>query len=308
MKAEKKPGRLPPWFRIRGTTGEKFTEVRDIINLQGLRTVCRSAACPNQRECWNAGTATFMILGNTCTRGCGFCNVPRGTPEGLDAGEPDRVAAAVASLKLTYAVVTSVTRDDLPDGGAVMFADTIRAIRAENPGCRVEVLVPDFQGSEAALKAVLDARPDVLNHNLETVPSLYRRARPGADYQRSLTLLARASDSGALTKTGIMVGLGEEFNEISAVLSDLRTADCAILTIGQYLQPNRGQLPVERYYHPEEFDILRDDALSMGFRRVVSGPLVRSSYHAGSYGANAECGINEGKGFYIPQSEFLNPL
>ena len=179
MNAEKKPVRLPPWFRIRRTTGDKFTEVRDIIGSQGLRTVCRSAACPNQRECWNAGTATFMILGNTCTRGCGFCNVPQGSPAGLDAGEPNRVAAAVASLGLTHAVVTSVTRDDLPDGGAVMFADTIRAIRGENPGCRVEVLIPDLQGSEASLKTVLDARPDVLNHNLETVPSLYRRARPG---------------------------------------------------------------------------------------------------------------------------------
>jgi lipoic acid synthetase len=254
------------------------------IKTNNLNTVCRSAACPNQAECWDAGTAAFMILGNICTRSCRFCNVLKGTPEVLDLDEPNRVALAVAALRLNYAVVTSVTRDDLEDGGAELFAATIRAIRAKTPGCRVEILVPDFQGSDGSLRAVLDADPDVLNHNLETVPSLYSRVRPQADYQRSLGLLSRSKSYGAVTKTGLMLGLGEELDEVRLVMNDLLKIGCNILTIGQYLQPNKGALPVEKYYHPDEFSKLREEALAMGFRHVEAGPLVRSSYHAGKYG------------------------
>lgn len=258
--------------------------VRGLILANKLHTVCQSAACPNQTECWNEGTATFMVLGNLCTRGCRFCNVPKGAPQGLDRDEPDRVAAAVAALKLTYAVVTSVTRDDLIDGGAEIFARTIQAIRSKSPECRIEVLIPDFQGSEPSLRIVLDAKPDVLNHNLETVSSLYSRVRPQADYRRSLELLSRARARGAVTKTGLMLGLGEEREELLSVMRDVREGGCSILTLGQYLQPGKTHLNVEKYYHPDEFAELRDQALALGFRHVVAGPLVRSSYHAGKYG------------------------
>jgi lipoic acid synthetase len=277
--------RLPPWFKIQLTAGEQLTTIRSLIKTKKLHTVCRSASCPNQTECWNAGTATFMILGNLCTRRCRFCNVPKGVPEGLDRDEPNRVADAVAALKLKYAVVTSVTRDDLVDGGAEIFAETIRAIRAKSPGCRVEVLIPDFQGSEESLRTVLDAKPDILNHNLETVQSLYSRVRPQADYRRSLLLLSRAGADGAVTKTGLMLGLGEAREEILEVMGDLREVGCSILTLGQYLRPGKTHLPVEKYYHPDEFAELRDQALSLGFRHIVAGPLVRSSYHAEKYGA-----------------------
>jgi lipoic acid synthetase len=226
-----------------------------------------------------------MILGNLCTRRCRFCNVPKGVPEGLDRDEPNRVADAVAALKLKYAVVTSVTRDDLVDGGAEIFAETIRAIRAKSPECRVEILIPDFQGSEESLRTVLDAKPDILNHNLETVQSLYSRVRPQADYRRSLLLLSRAGADGAVTKTGLMLGLGEAREEILEVMGDLREVGCSILTLGQYLRPGKTHLPVEKYYHPDEFAELRDQALSLGFRHIVAGPLVRSSYHAEKYGA-----------------------
>ncbi len=276
--------RLPPWFKIRLATGKRFMDVRDLIRTNRLHTVCRSAACPNLAECWNAGTATFMILGNVCTRGCRFCNVPKGVPDGLDVDEPNRVAAAVTGLGLTYAVITSVTRDDLPDGGAGIFAATVRAVRAQSPHCRVEVLIPDFRGSESALKTVLHARPDVLNHNIETVPSLYLRVRPQADYWRSLELLDRAKAHGALTKTGLMLGLGERHEEVRSVMADLRGIGCDILTLGQYLQPGQTALPVERYYHPEEFSEFKREALATGFRHVEAGPLVRSSYHAHEYG------------------------
>jgi len=273
--------RLPPWFRIRTARGGRYTEIRDLITSKQLHTVCRSAACPNQLECWNSGTATFLILGNVCTRGCRFCNIQKGLPPGpADANEPGRVADAVAVLGLQYAVVTSVTRDDLPDGGASLFAATIRAIRKKSPGCRVEVLVPDFQGSEPALSIVLDAAPDVLNHNIETVPSLYAVVRPNAGYDRSLELLQRAKAKGMITKTGLMLGLGETIKDVHSVLHDLRCIRCDILTLGQYLQPNRSSLPVSRYYRPEEFDHMRDAALELGFRFVTAGPLVRSSYHA----------------------------
>ncbi len=275
--------RLPPWFKIRLTTSERLWEVRSLIRRNNLHTVCTSAACPNQTECWNSGTATFLILGNTCTRSCRFCNVPKGTPQSVEADEPYRVASAVESLRLTYAVITSVTRDDLPDGGSGLFAETIRAIRRRVPVCRVEVLIPDFQGSESSLNAVLQAKPDVLNHNIETVPSLYKRVRPKADYGRSIELLSRAHAWGALTKSGMMLGLGESKEEILSVLEDLRIAGCSLLTLGQYLRPGKNSLPVEQYYHPDEFLELRDQAMSLGFSHVTAGPLVRSSYHAGEH-------------------------
>jgi lipoic acid synthetase len=277
---EKSAGRLPQWFKIRLFANNRAADVRSLIRASELHTVCRSAACPNQTECWNAGTATFLILGNVCTRGCRFCNVTKGTPGGLDWDEPDRLADAVAALNLKYAVVTSVTRDDLIDGGAGIFAETIRAIRFKAPGCRVEVLIPDFQGSEAALMTVLEAKPDVLNHNLETVPSLYSRVRPGADYNRSLRLLEHAGACGTVIKTGLMLGLGERREEIMEVFQDLRKINCSILTLGQYLRPSKEHLPVEKYYHPDEFAELKNQALDLGFRHVAAGPLVRSSYHA----------------------------
>ncbi len=276
--------RLPPWFKIRLAANERSSDVRRLIRDQDLHTVCSSAACPNRTECWNAGTATFMILGNLCTRGCRFCTVPKGTPQGLDTDEPNRVARAVASLKLDYAVVTSVTRDDLADGGASIFAETIRAIRGKSPGCSVEVLIPDFQGSEASLRMVLDATPDVLNHNMETVASLYPRVRPQADYRRSLELLSRAHGYGSITKTGLMLGLGERIDEVRSVMNDLRGIGCDILTLGQYLQPSRTHVHVVKYYHPDEFEALRNEAISLGFRHVSAGPMVRSSYRADRMG------------------------
>lgn len=254
--------------------------MRSLIRKHNLHTVCTSAACPNQTECWNAGTATFLILGNHCTRSCRFCNVPKGTPQSVELDEPYRVACAVESLGITYAVITSVTRDDLPDGGSALFAETIRAIRQRIPQCRVEVLIPDFQGSESALNIVLQAKPDVLNHNIETVPSLYKYVRPQADYGRSVELLLRAHAKGSVTKSGIMLGLGESREEILSVLRDLHQVGCSLLTLGQYLQPARNALPVERYYHPDEFIELRDEAMSLGFSHVKAGPWVRSSYHA----------------------------
>ncbi|HYA85474.1 MAG TPA: lipoyl synthase [Nitrospirota bacterium] len=279
-----KKARLPPWFKIRLTVNDRSAKVRDLIKSNKLQTVCRSAVCPNQAECWNSGTATFLILGNVCTRGCKFCNVPKGIPEDIDSDEPNRVASAVKSLQLKYAVITSVTRDDLSDGGASFFARTITAIHENVPGCCVEVLVPDFQGSHSSLNTVIDASPNILNHNLETVPSQYPRVRPQADYYRSLELLDRARLSGIVTKSGLMLGFGEKIDEIRAVLRDLSNVACSILTIGQYLQPGRYHLPVVKYYHPDEFMSLRDEAMKMGFNQVVSGPLVRSSYHAEEYG------------------------
>ncbi len=284
MPAEKKRQRLPPWFKIRLTTGDGFKNVQKQIQSNKLHTVCRSAACPNQSECWNAGTATFMILGDVCTRCCRFCNVPKGIPLILDREEPERVARAVAELGLEYAVITSVTRDDLPDGGADFFAATIKAIRTISPDCRVEVLIPDFLGSTESLKTVLHASPDVLSHNLETVPSLYSRVRPQADYKRSLELLSRARKFGLTTKTGIMLGFGESKAEVRSAMHDIRAVDCRILTLGQYLQPGKNHLPVEKYYSPEEFASLRKQALALGFKHVEAGPLVRSSYHANSFG------------------------
>jgi len=248
----------------------------------GLHTVCEEANCPNIGECWHHGTATFMILGNTCTRSCGYCNVVHGTPNAPDADEPVKVASAIHALELSYVVVTSVDRDDLPDFGATHFAQTIRETRARIPACRLEVLIPDFQGDERALRIVLDARPDVLNHNIETVPRLYRIARPGGRYPRALEVLRRSRDIAPdiPTKSGLMVGLGEEWDEVVATLTDLRSVGCQIVTIGQYLRPSIANLPMIRYYTPDEFAELKRIALDLGFGHVESGPLVRSSYHA----------------------------
>jgi lipoic acid synthetase len=247
-----------------------------------LHTVCEEARCPNIGECWTHGTATFMILGDICTRACGYCAVGHGRPHALDTAEPARVADAVQKLDLAHVVVTSVDRDDVADGGASIFADTVREIRKRMPQTSIEVLIPDFQGNEAALYTVLDAGPDILNHNTETVPRLYRLARSGGRYSRTLELLDRSRKHapGIATKSGIMLGLGEEWDEVIATLADLRKAGCAILTLGQYLRPSPAHLPMARYYHPDEFARLKTAALDMGFTHVESGPLVRSSYHA----------------------------
>jgi lipoic acid synthetase len=247
-----------------------------------LHTVCESAQCPNIGECWNHGTATFMLLGNVCTRRCGFCAVPKGRPAAIDLDEPRRVAEAVATLRLKHAVVTSVNRDDDNVGGARIFAETIRQIREMSPECRIEVLIPDFQGIDEALQIVLDAGPDVLNHNTETVPRLYRAVRSGARYERTLRLLENAKklSPGIVTKSGVMVGLGETAAELVEVFQDLGARGVAILTVGQYLRPSRDHLPIARFYTPGEFDYLKEEALRFGFRHVESGPMVRSSYHA----------------------------
>jgi lipoic acid synthetase len=271
---------LPSWIRVRLRQGQDLARLRGLLRDSTLHTVCEEARCPNLWECWNRGTATFMILGDICTRSCGFCAVKTGRPLAVDRDEPRRVAEAVRAMGLTHAVVTSVNRDELADGGASVFAETIGAIRALNRGCTVEVLIPDFQGSEAALRTVLDAGPDILNHNTETVPRLYPTVRTQARYERSLDVLARAKAGGARVKTGLMVGLGETAEELLVVFSDLRAAGCDILTLGQYLQPTREHVPVDRYYSPEEFERLREEALELGFAHVEAGPLVRSSYHA----------------------------
>jgi lipoic acid synthetase len=274
--------RLPPWLKVRAPWGEDYTRLKHLMRGLELHTVCEEAMCPNIGECWGAGTATFLILGDTCTRNCGFCNVKTGRPRPLDPQEPERVARAVAHMKLKHAVVTSVNRDELPDGGAHIFAQTIRRIRELVPDCTVEVLIPDFKGSPAALATVMAARPDILNHNVETVPRLYPRARPQADYRQSLDVLRQARELGGevVTKSGMMVGLGEEGEEILEVMADLQAVDCDVLTIGQYLRPSAQHLPVERYYTPQEFDQLRAEGERLGFKHVESGPLVRSSYHA----------------------------
>ena len=277
----------PKWLKIRLNTGGEYQQIKHLVNDLSLHTVCQEAKCPNIYECWASGTATFMIAGDVCTRRCGFCAVSKGAPVLLDVEEPWHVAQAVQKMNVKHAVITAVNRDDMEDGGAVHFALTIQAVRSLNPNTKVEVLIPDFQGNEAALMAVLDAQPDVLNHNTETVPRLYRRVRPQAKYQEwTLTLLARAAQRrdeekrGMLTKSGVMLGLGETDEEIIATMRDLRNADCDILTLGQYLQPAPKRLPVEKYYHPEEFAKFKEIGLEMGFRYVESGPLVRSSYHA----------------------------
>ncbi len=270
----------PDWLKVRVPAGENFSNIRSIIDKHKLHTVCGEARCPNMGECWNSGTATFMILGDVCTRSCGFCAVKTGMPTELDADEPRRVAEAINLLNLKYAVITSVNRDELYDGGASIFAETIRKIREASPACKVEVLVPDFKGDELALNIVLDAFPDVLNHNIETVPRLYPTVRPQAKYERSLELLHRANKRGFTTKSGLMLGLGENLEEVVDVMADLRKVNCGILTLGQYLQPTKEHLPVSRFVHPDEFKILREKGIVLGFKHVEAGPLVRSSYHA----------------------------
>lgn len=272
----------PEWLKAPAPAGDNFSQMKDLVERLRLNTVCSSAACPNMGECWNHRTATFMILGNFCTRRCGFCAVQKGAPLEVDPDEPRRVAEACETLGLRYAVVTSVNRDDQPDGGAGIFAATIRAIRARIPWCRVEVLIPDFQGDEEALRTVMDASPDVLNHNIETVPRLYRQVRMGARYERSLELLSRARQMNPTipTKSGIMVGLGESNEEVIETLQNMRKHGVEIATIGQYLRPMPMNLPVLRYVTPEEFAGFRRAGLAMGFQHVESGPLVRSSYHA----------------------------
>jgi lipoic acid synthetase len=272
----------PDWLKVRAPGSPGYLRIRGLMRELNLHTVCEEAHCPNIGECWHHGTATFMIMGDVCTRACGYCNVTHGAPGALDPDEPDKLARAVGAMALDYVVVTSVDRDDLPDFGAGAFAATVGAIKAARPQCRVEVLIPDFQGHEAPLRTVLDARPDVLNHNTETVPRLYRMARPGGRYARALELLDRARRRAPEipTKTGLMVGLGETMDEVIEVLRDLRGVDCRILTIGQYLRPSIAHLPMERYYTPDEFRELKRVALDLGFGHVESGPLVRSSYHA----------------------------
>ncbi len=287
------PGRRlakPPWLKVRIGSGPNYHELKRIISSFGLHTVCESARCPNQGECWEHRTATFMILGNVCTRACGFCAVPSGRPLGPpDPDEPRRVAEAAARMGLRYVVVTSVNRDDQPDGGAEIFARTIAEVRRRIAGCKVEVLIPDFRGVWSALETVVRARPDVLNHNTETVPRLYRRVRKGAAYERSLELLRRAKQTAPAmpTKTGLMLGLGETRDEVLSTMRELAAQGVDILTLGQYLQPTREHLPVARFVHPEEFAEYRRLGLEMGFRHVESGPLVRSSYHAHEQEASA---------------------
>jgi lipoyl synthase len=275
------PLKRPEWIRARAPQGAAYDRVRALMRGLDLHTVCEEAHCPNLGECWSRGTATFMILGDVCTRACGFCAVKTGLPGSApDAGEPRRVADAVERMRLRHAVVTSVNRDDQADGGAGIFAATIREIRARMPGCTVEVLIPDFKGRWEALQLVLDARPEILNHNVETVPRLYRQARSGANFARSLELLKRSKDQGLLTKSGVMVGLGEERPELEETIRAIRSSGTDVLTIGQYLRPSAQHLAVLRYYAPAEFDELRSFALGLGFAHVESGPLVRSSYHA----------------------------
>jgi lipoic acid synthetase len=276
----------PEWLKIRLGDPANQNHVLKLIEGLNLHTVCQEAHCPNIFECWSDRTATFMLGGDICTRHCGFCAVGKGAPGSLDEAEPRHVAEAVRQLNLAHTVITSVNRDDLPDGGAAHWAETVRQVRALNPECKIEVLIPDFNGDEAALNTVLDSQPDVLNHNTETVARLYRRVRPDAGYAQSLMLLRRAAARrdqearGMLTKSGIMVGLGETFDEVVALMEDLRAVLCDIMTIGQYLQPHARRLPVERYVTPEEFNRWRELGLTMGFKHVESSPLTRSSYHA----------------------------
>jgi lipoic acid synthetase len=277
---EKPRPRRPEWIRAKLPYGENYTQLLHLMRGKQLHTVCEEARCPNLGECWGRGTATFMILGDICTRSCGFCAVKTGKPTELDTDEPHRVAEAVASMKLRHVVITSVNRDELKDGGASIFAETIRQIRIREPRCRIEILIPDFKGEKLALDIVVDSAPDILNHNVETVPRLYSIVRPQAKYERSLEVLKYFKERGLATKSGMMVGIGERAEEVLEVMKDLRTSDVDILTIGQYLQPTKEHLPIDRYVTPDEFKMYKQHGLEMGFKFVESGPLVRSSYHA----------------------------
>ena len=276
------PRRRPEWIRVRAPTGETYERLQELMRSKSLHTVCEEAMCPNMGECWGSGTATFLMLGDVCTRSCGFCDIKRGHPAPLDWLEPEQVAQAVKAMNLKHAVITSVNRDDRGDGGAPIFAMVIQRIRALHPGCSIEVLIPDFKGSLEALKIVMDARPEILNHNVETVPRLFKLVQPQDRYEWAAATLsnARRLDAEVLTKSGIMVGLGETIDEIKQVMDDQRSWGVDILTIGQYLQPSKKHLPIERYYTPDEFEELKRYGLEIGFRWVESGPLVRSSYHA----------------------------
>ena len=284
--------RLPEWLKVKAPGSKGYLELRQIVRSEGLNTVCEEAHCPNIGECWDRGTATFMVLGDICTRACSYCAVNTGMPTTLDLQEPVRLAETVERLGLRYAVITSVDRDDLPDGGAFIFAQCIRQIRKRLPSCKVEVLIPDFQGDVDALAKVMEAKPDTLNHNIETVRRVFSRVRAKGDYDLSLELLANAKrlDAEAVTKSGMMVGLGESWDEILETMRDLRSVDCDLLTIGQYLRPSGKHAPLARWYTPGEFDELRREGEALGFRHVASGPLVRSSYHADEQHAAASLG------------------
>ena len=272
----------PVWLKVRAPGSPNYQRLKRLVRDLNLNTVCEEAHCPNIGECWNHGTATFMILGDVCTRTCGYCSVTHGRPKPFDPTEPSRIAVAINALELDYVVITSVDRDDIEDGGASGFAETIRETREHRPTCRIEILIPDFKGDETSLHTVLDAKPDVLNHNIETVQRLYKQARPGGRYTRALELLQRSKQYAPdiPTKSGLMVGLGEQWDEVISTMADLRTVGCGILTIGQYLRPSVTHLPMARFYYPTEFKELKKIALEMGFWHVESGPLVRSSYHA----------------------------
>jgi lipoic acid synthetase len=276
------PDRKPSWLKVKAPGGENYMRLKQMMQDMNLHTVCQEARCPNIGECWDHGTATFMILGDVCTRNCAYCAVSHGRPPKYDIAEPSRVATAIAELNLRHAVITSVDRDDLPDFGAYIFAETIRQIHEKLPSCSIEVLVPDFQGNEDSIRAVLDARPDIYNHNTETVPRLYKRARPGGRYERLLEIfrITKRIAPDIPTKTGIILGLGETNEEVIEVMKDLRSVDVDILTLGQYLKPSDGHIALDRYVTPEEFRELYEVGMSLGFRHVESGPLVRSSYHA----------------------------
>jgi lipoic acid synthetase len=274
--------RRPPWIRVKAPSGETYEDVRKLMRSKTLHTVCEEAQCPNIGECWGRGTATFLMMGDTCTRSCGFCDIKTGRPSPLDWAEPNRVAESVRAMNLRHVVITSVNRDERADGGAPIFAMVIKRIRQLQPGCSIEVLIPDFKGSEDALKIVMDAQPEILNHNVETVPRLFKRVQPQDNYAWTLATLGNAKkmDPLVLTKSGIMVGLGETFDEVVEVMQDLANIGVDILTIGQYLQPSKNHLPVERFYTPEEFDKFQELGKQMGYKWVESGPLVRSSYRA----------------------------
>jgi len=278
--SDERKGRLPSWFKVKIRQGPDYKDIRSTMDRLGLHTICEEARCPNVWECWNARTATFLILGDICTRRCHYCAVTTGRPLALDREEPSRVAQAVQALGLRHVVITSVNRDELEDGGAEVFAETIRQIRHVLATCTIEVLVPDFEGNAEALEAVVKERPEILNHNIETVRRLFPSIRPQGKYDRSLELLDRAKHLGARTKSGLIVGMGETVEEVREVMHDLRAADCDIMTIGQYLQPTTHHLPVDRFYHPDEFAALKEEGMTLGFSHVESGPLVRSSYHA----------------------------
>ncbi len=279
-KAKKDPGKRPDWLKVRLPIGENYSDVKNLMRRQKLNTVCEEAKCPNISECWNHRTATFMILGDTCTRSCGFCNIKVGIPNVLDLEEPTRVVQSVVELNLRHVVITSVNRDELKDGGATIFKECVRLIREQKPDCTVELLIPDFKGDESAFNIIMLYPPDILNHNLETVPRLYHAVRPQAKYERSLDLIKWFKSRGLKTKSGIMVGIGEKPEEVLELMKDLVDHGCDILTIGQYLQPTKMHLPVDRFVTPDEFNMYKEEGLKIGFKIVESSPLVRSSYHA----------------------------